>query len=94
MKDKCVWCDVDNFTIIDKENVLIIFLINAKLHFRYEEDNLKIGRKKTNVMIMGDGKGKTVITGGKNVMQNLTTFHTASFGKFSYRFLFSMVFKS
>ncbi|CAL5204052.1 unnamed protein product [Lathyrus oleraceus] len=46
---------------------------------RYEEDNLKIGRKKTNVMIMGDGKGKTVITGGKNVMQNLTTFHTASF---------------
>ncbi|KAK2444369.1 putative pectinesterase/pectinesterase inhibitor 61 [Trifolium repens] len=46
---------------------------------RYEEDNLKIGRKKTNVMIIGDGKGKTVITGGKNVLQNLTTFHTASF---------------
>lgn len=46
---------------------------------RYEEDNLKVGRKKTNVMIIGDGKGKTVITGGKNVMQNLTTFHTASF---------------
>jgi len=36
-------------------------------------------------MIIGDGKGKTVITGGKNVMQNLTTFHTASFGKFPYR---------
>ncbi|XP_009763675.1 probable pectinesterase/pectinesterase inhibitor 34 [Nicotiana sylvestris] len=46
---------------------------------RYEEDNLKIGRKKTNVMFIGDGKGKTVITGGKSVSQNLTTFHTASF---------------
>ncbi|RDX94904.1 putative pectinesterase/pectinesterase inhibitor 61, partial [Mucuna pruriens] len=46
---------------------------------RYEEDNLKLGRKKTNVMLIGDGKGITVITGGKNYMENLTTFHTASF---------------
>ncbi|KAL2339620.1 hypothetical protein Fmac_007560 [Flemingia macrophylla] len=46
---------------------------------RYEEDNLKVGRKKTNVMFIGDGKGKTVIAGGKNYMENLTTFHTASF---------------
>ncbi|XP_050387779.1 probable pectinesterase/pectinesterase inhibitor 34 [Argentina anserina] len=46
---------------------------------RYEEDNLKVGRKKTNLMFIGDGRGKTVITGGKNVGQNLTTFHTASF---------------
>jgi len=45
-------------------------------------------------MIMGDGKGKTVITGGKNVMQNLTTFHTASFGKspLTVPFLFPTVF--
>ncbi|KAJ8534689.1 hypothetical protein K7X08_016417 [Anisodus acutangulus] len=46
---------------------------------RYEEDNLKIGRKKTNIMLIGDGKGKTMISGGKSVSQNLTTFHTASF---------------
>ncbi|XP_020234417.1 probable pectinesterase/pectinesterase inhibitor 34 [Cajanus cajan] len=46
---------------------------------RYEEENLKLGRKKTNVMFIGDGKGKTVITGGKNYYENLTTFHTASF---------------
>lgn len=33
-------------------------------------------------MIMGDGKGKTVITGDKNVKDgNVTTFHSASFGK-------------
>ncbi|XP_021909271.1 probable pectinesterase/pectinesterase inhibitor 34 [Carica papaya] len=46
---------------------------------RYEEDNLKVGRKKTNLMFIGDGKGRTVISGGRNVFQNLTTFHTASF---------------
>ncbi|XP_043716661.1 probable pectinesterase/pectinesterase inhibitor 61 [Telopea speciosissima] len=46
---------------------------------RYEEDNLKVGRKKTNLMFMGDGKWKTVITGGKNVYQKYTTFHSASF---------------
>ncbi|KAK9060855.1 hypothetical protein SSX86_018035 [Deinandra increscens subsp. villosa] len=47
---------------------------------RYEEDNLKVGRKKTNLMFVGDGQGKTVITGGVNVVvNNVTTFHTASF---------------
>lgn len=32
-------------------------------------------------MFIGDGKGNTVITGGKSVADNITTFHTASFGK-------------
>ncbi len=40
-----------------------------------------MGRKKTNLMFIGDGRGKTVISGSKNVHQNMTTFHTASFGK-------------
>lgn len=46
---------------------------------KYEEKNLKVGRKKTNLMFIGDGKGKTVISGGKSVQDNVTTFHTASF---------------
>ncbi|KAL3754194.1 hypothetical protein ACJRO7_001443 [Eucalyptus globulus] len=46
---------------------------------RYEEDNLKVGRKKTNVMFVGDGKGNTIISGGKSIFDNMTTFHTASF---------------
>ncbi|XP_076930304.1 putative pectinesterase/pectinesterase inhibitor 61 [Bidens hawaiensis] len=55
------------------------FIIYVKAG-RYEEDNLKVGRKKTNLMFVGDGKGKTVITGGINrVVDNVTTFHTASF---------------
>ncbi|KAL3653629.1 putative pectinesterase/pectinesterase inhibitor 61 [Castilleja foliolosa] len=45
----------------------------------YEENILKVGRKKTNIMFIGDGKGKTVISGGKSVQDNMTTFHTASF---------------
>lgn len=51
--------------------------------FRYEEENLKVGRKKKNLMFIGDGKGKTVITGSKSVSKKMTTFHTASFGKYS-----------
>ncbi|XP_027330995.1 probable pectinesterase/pectinesterase inhibitor 34 [Abrus precatorius] len=46
---------------------------------RYEENSLKVGKKKTNVMLIGDGKGKTVITGKKNVADGMTTFHSASF---------------
>ncbi|KAK8511894.1 hypothetical protein V6N13_073726 [Hibiscus sabdariffa] len=46
---------------------------------RYEESNLKVGRKKTNLMFIGDGKSKTIITGGKSVFDNITTFHTAAF---------------
>ncbi|CAM8900513.1 unnamed protein product [Rhodiola kirilowii] len=46
----------------------------------YEEKNiLKVGRKKWNLMFVGDGKGKTVISGNKNIFNNITTFHTATF---------------
>ncbi|CAF1707853.1 hypothetical protein Bca4012_005860 [Brassica carinata] len=46
---------------------------------RYEENNLKVGRKKINLMFVGDGKGKTIISGGKSIFDNITTFHTATF---------------
>ncbi|MCL7029064.1 hypothetical protein MKW94_000879 [Papaver nudicaule] len=47
---------------------------------RYEEKYIKVGKKKKNLMFIGDGKGKTVITGGKSVLgDGITTFHTASF---------------
>ncbi|KAF3623333.1 putative pectinesterase/pectinesterase inhibitor 61 [Capsicum annuum] len=60
----------------EKSNKRTIIYVKAG---RYEENNLKVGRKKMNVMFIGDGKGKTVITGGKSISQHLTTFHTASF---------------
>uniref|UniRef100_A0A1D1XFK7 Pectinesterase n=1 Tax=Anthurium amnicola TaxID=1678845 RepID=A0A1D1XFK7_9ARAE len=45
---------------------------------RYEE-NVKVGRKKKNLMFIGDGKGKTIITGYRSVSGSFTTFHTATF---------------
>ncbi|XP_078177088.1 putative pectinesterase/pectinesterase inhibitor 34 [Carex rostrata] len=42
------------------------------------DENLKIGRKKTNIMFVGDGKGRTVIAGCRSVGDNYTTFHTAT----------------
>ncbi|KAL2556247.1 putative pectinesterase/pectinesterase inhibitor 34 [Forsythia ovata] len=60
----------------EHSNRRIIIYVRAG---KYEEKNLKVGRKKTNLMFIGDGKGKTVISGGKSVQDNVTTFHTASF---------------
>lgn len=45
---------------------------------RYEE-NIKVGRKKTNLMFIGDGKDKTVVSGFRSVADGYTTFHTATF---------------
>ncbi|MQL77326.1 hypothetical protein Taro_009732 [Colocasia esculenta] len=45
---------------------------------RYEE-NIKVGRKKKNLMFVGDGMGQTVISGSRSVYDKYTTFHTASF---------------
>ncbi|KAL2550756.1 putative pectinesterase/pectinesterase inhibitor 61 [Forsythia ovata] len=54
------------------------FIIYVKAG-KYMETDLKVGRKKTNIMFMGDGKGRTVISGGRSVQDKITTFHTASF---------------
>jgi len=45
---------------------------------RYDE-NVKVGLTKTNIMFIGDGKGKTIIDGTRSVYDNFTTFHTATF---------------
>lgn len=60
---------------------------------RYEEDNLKVGRKKTNLMFIGDGRGKTIISGSKSVADHLTTFHTAAFGTNSFHLVFLFSYK-
>lgn len=51
---------------------------------RYEEEYVKLGRKKQNIMLMGEGKGQTIISAGRSVFDNFTTFHTATVGKFSF----------
>ncbi|KAF2291889.1 hypothetical protein GH714_036002 [Hevea brasiliensis] len=48
------------------------------IYVRAGREKLESGEKKWNLMFIGDGKGKTVISGRKSVFDNLTTFHTAS----------------
>lgn len=45
------------------------------------KENVELKKKKTNIMLVGDGIGQTVITGGRSFMQGWTTFRTATFGK-------------
>ncbi|KAH7657859.1 Pectinesterase protein [Dioscorea alata] len=53
----------------------IVIYVKAGTYF----ENIKVGRKKTNIMFIGDGKGKTIVSGSRSVAQLYTTFHTATF---------------
>ncbi|GLT37981.1 hypothetical protein SLA2020_122600 [Shorea laevis] len=41
-------------------------------------ENVDMKRKKTNIMLVGDGMGETIVTGKRNFMQGWTTFRTAT----------------
>ncbi|CDY38712.1 BnaC01g27850D [Brassica napus] len=41
-------------------------------------ENIAMKKKKTNIMLVGDGIGQTIITGDRNFLQGLTTFRTAT----------------
>ena len=45
------------------------------------KENLKIPSSQKNVMLVGDGKGKTVIVGHKNYVEGSTTYNSATVGK-------------
>ncbi|XP_057827303.2 pectinesterase [Cryptomeria japonica] len=42
------------------------------------KENIDISKKITNLMLVGDGKDKTVVTGSKSVQDGVTTFKTAT----------------
>ncbi|MQI72076.1 pectin esterase, partial [Escherichia coli] len=42
------------------------------------EENVEIGKKKKNVMLVGDGMDATIITGSLNVIDGATTFRSAT----------------
>ncbi|CAA3001663.1 pectinesterase pectinesterase inhibitor 22 [Olea europaea subsp. europaea] len=42
------------------------------------KENIDMKKKKTNIMLVGDGIGATVITGSRNFMQGWTSFRTAT----------------
>lgn len=45
-------------------------------------ENVEVGKKKTNIMFLGDGRSNTIITGSRNVVDGSTTFNSATVGKF------------
>ena len=47
------------------------------------KEKVEIGRDLKNVMFVGDGIDKTVVTGSQNVQDGATTFNSATFGKYS-----------
>lgn len=44
-------------------------------------ENLKFSTKQKNIMLVGDGKGKTVIVGDRNADEGWTTFQSATVGE-------------
>ncbi|GMH16588.1 hypothetical protein Nepgr_018429 [Nepenthes gracilis] len=44
------------------------------------EENVEIKRKKSNIMVFGDGMDATIITGSRSYLDGWTTYRTATFG--------------
>ncbi|KAH1066318.1 hypothetical protein J1N35_031305 [Gossypium stocksii] len=50
-------------------------------------ENVEVPKKKSNIMFIGDGRTKTIITGSRNVVDGSTTFHSATVAVVGERFL-------
>lgn len=58
------------------------FVIRIKAGGYFE--NVNVTSKKTNLMFVGDGIGKTVVKANRNVVDGWTTFQSATVGTFSW----------
>jgi pectinesterase inhibitor-like protein len=45
-------------------------------------ETVRVSKRKTNMMLVGEGKGKTVVVSNRNVKDGSTTFSSATFGTF------------
>ena len=54
------------------------------------EENVSIDKKKTYLMMVGDGINKTIITGNRSVVDGWTTFKSATFGTYYYYSIISI----
>ncbi|CAN6451265.1 unnamed protein product [Victoria cruziana] len=50
-------------------------------------ENVVVPPRKTNIMLVGDGRGATVVTGSRSVSDGSTTFSSATFGVFGDKFV-------
>lgn len=55
---------------------VIIYVKSGVYH-----EKVEIGRDMTNVMLVGDGLNKTIVTNNLNVRDGATTWSSATFGK-------------
>ncbi|KAH9329974.1 hypothetical protein KI387_002082, partial [Taxus chinensis] len=58
-----------------KSSQRYIIYVKAGLY----SENVTVSRKKTNLMFVGDGMGKTIVAAGRNVNDGSTTFRSATF---------------
>ncbi|KAG8488769.1 hypothetical protein CXB51_016766 [Gossypium anomalum] len=61
-----------------------VIYIKAGAYF----ENVEVDRKKTMLMFVGDGIGKTVVKASRNVVDGFTTFRSATVGEFHIIFIF------
>ena len=47
----------------------------------YYEEYVIVPKEKKNILLIGDGINRTIITGNHSVMDNYTTFNSSTFGK-------------
>lgn len=58
----------------DKSKKRYVIMIKAGVY----QENVDVGKKKTNLMFVGEGRTKTIITGKKNVVDGSTTYDSAT----------------
>ncbi|KAI4329794.1 hypothetical protein MLD38_028140 [Melastoma candidum] len=56
-----------------------VIYVNAGAYF----ENIEIVRKKTNLILLGDGIGQTLVKAARNVVDSSATFRSATFGESS-----------
>lgn len=61
------------------------YIIYVKAGVYYE--NVTVSRKKTHLMIVGDGIGKTIVAAGRNVAEGFSTFRSATFASTGQGFI-------
>ncbi|MBA0565439.1 hypothetical protein Golob_010314 [Gossypium lobatum] len=67
----------------EKSSTRYIIRIKAGVY----RENVEVPKKKSNIMFIGDGRTKTIITGSRNVVDGSTTFHSATVAVVGEKFL-------
>lgn len=70
-----------------KSNKRYVIKIKAGVY----RENVEVPKKKTNIMFVGEGRTKTIITGSRNVVDGSTTFHSATVGNYSISIIFCFI---